>query len=88
MNHLKYRYAPIEFIVQAKDGLILLEEKGVDDGLCYKINSEFKTVWEKKIDFTVYFLGYQDGRLKIHDGSGEADLDADTGEITNWVLKK
>ncbi len=87
MKSLKFRYAPIELVVQVSDGFIFLEQKG-DDAIYYKLDLDFNSVWEKKIKRLIFNLFYIGSDIKIPDGSGEADLNPDNGEINNWILTK
>lgn len=95
MMRIKARYSSISNIIVTSNGFIILETYGPkvnDKPLLYKIDLKGNLVWETKhpVPSASQFcnLILKDKKVIVHDGSGETDVNPDTGELTNWILTR
>lgn len=95
MINLRPKYSSISGIIVCSDGFIVLESYGPkvnDKCYLYKISLSGNLIWEVQHPTHKYAqfcnLEIRNNKLIVHDGSGEANLNPDTGELTKWVLTK
>ncbi len=95
MRILQPKHSMIEKMIDTGDGFIILEDdwdpkKGKSN--LYKVDKNFEIIWEADRDPNLsafYNITIRnDDKLIIYDGCGEAELNPDTGELTNWILTK
>ena len=95
MIHIKPKYSEIADIIVISDGYIILESYGPQINLkpyLYKLDLAGQLVWEqghpdpKNHQFSNLFL--VENNVFVYDGTGEARLNPQTGELTDWVMTK
>ncbi len=84
----------IKLVICLSDGYIVLEGyaqyiHGTSN--LYKLDHDLNLVWEAKIanGYNAISNVFLDGHiLKVYDGSGEAQLDPNSGQISGWIFTK
>ncbi len=94
MKLLKPRYGSIFRILIVSDGFIVVEHNSkftAKKPNLYKLDLELNPVWEAEMQEgfrAIYNIFIRDNILMVHDGTGEAKLNPDTGECTDWLFTK
>lgn len=94
MMHFVAKYSNIAGVAVVADGFIVLENYKSSVGdvpYLYKLNLKGEIVWERQQSdsaFSFLNLYIRDGKILVNNGTGEAELNPDTGALTNWVLTR
>jgi len=95
MIHIKPKYSSIGNLIATSDGFIVLEHYGPginEKPYLYKLDLNGNLVWEichpnpKNAQFNN--LEIRDQKIIAFEGSGEAELNPKTGELSNWVMTR
>lgn len=95
MIEIKPKYSEISNIIVVDDGYIILESSGPQIKLepyLYKLDLSGKLVWEQRhrapehAQFLNLFV--RDNGIYVFDGTGEARVNPQTGELTDWLMTK
>ena len=95
MIHIKPKYSEIADIIVISDGYIILESYGPQINLkpyLYKLDLAGQLVWEQghpdPKNHQFCDLELRGDQIIAHDGTGEARLNPQTGELTDWLMTK
>jgi hypothetical protein len=95
MIQIKPKYSRISRVIVVPDGYIILESYGAEVNLkpyLYKIDLAGQLVWEQCHRVPKYHqycdLELRGDQIIAHDGTGEARLNPQTGELTDWLMTK
>ena len=95
MIQIKPKYSKISRVIVVPDGYIILESYGAEVNLkpyLYKIDLAGQLVWEQRHPVPEYHqfsnLFLVENNVFVYDGTGEARLNPQTGELTDWLMTK
>ena len=95
MMQIKPKYSKISSLIVVADGYIILESPGPQIQMqpyLYKLDLTGHLVWEQRhpapVNARFINLYLLDNNIVVFDGTGEARLNPQTGELTDWLMTK